>query len=212
MMPIPVSRTPRQMLFRHFDAAASNIVLQGDPANQDNYIITQQTGTVWCVRCAIYSIMLNGVKVTRSSSGAYCLYTIFGGQLNIQNVTLEGTGAASANGQYHTYTLTGGSLAITGPIKIIGNASVPFLVQSFGTLGVAGGTQTVSISGAPMWSVGFVNCAQGRAEIGALAFSGSASGQRYSVIENGVVNVEGQGASFLPGSAVGASSSGGQYV
>ncbi|NLS00171.1 hypothetical protein HGP17_25380 [Rhizobium sp. P38BS-XIX] len=195
-----------------FDAASSVVTVRGDPANQDAYVINTQAGKIWSIRCAMYSVTLDGVKVTKSTVGVYDIYTNFGGQVNIQNVTLEATGAAVGGGQYHSYTLNGGSIGITGPIKIIGTCSSPFLVQSFGVIGVSGGTQTVTLSGTPFFQVGFVNCSQARAEIGALAFAGAATGPRYSVTENGVINVAGQGANFLPGNTAGSQSSGGQYV
>jgi hypothetical protein len=44
------------------------------------------------------------------------------------------------------------------------------------------------------------------------SFSGAATGTRYSLSTNGVINTGGGGASFIPGSVSGTSASGGQYV
>jgi hypothetical protein len=43
-------------------------------------------------------------------------------------------------------------------------------------------------------------------------FFGSATGIRYNVTTNGVINTNGGGANFLPGNSAGVFSNGGQYV
>lgn len=45
-----------------------------------------------------------------------------------------------------------------------------------------------------------------------MTFSGAATGKRYDVATNGVINTNGGGASYFPGNVSGTSATGGQYV
>ena len=45
-----------------------------------------------------------------------------------------------------------------------------------------------------------------------FTFVGSATGARYSVALNGVIQTTGAGASYLPGNSAGSSATGGQYA
>lgn len=80
----------------------------------------------------------------------------------------------------------------------IGNASVSFIA-----------------SGTTSFTTGFVNCSacsSARIVPTNTSFSGTVTGPRYSVTLNGVLITGGSGATYLPGNASGASSTGGQYT
>jgi len=194
-----------------FEGSTVNLVLRGDPANPSNYVITRQSAKQWHIRSAMYSVVLDGVKISKSVAGIYGTYTIFGGMLELRTVVLEQTGAGAGAGQYHTYTFNGGYLSLTGSITVIGSASAPFLAQNNGIIGAISGA-SITLQGSPVWSVGFANVQQARAQLGFLTFVGSATGNRYTVSQNGVLDVAGQGANFLPGSAAGNAVTGGLYV
>ena len=105
----------------------------------------------------------------------------------------------------------GGVIEAGGNYTISGNAAVHWLAAQSGEILVAGAT--VTLSGTPAFSSAFAS-ANGLGDIvcPAITFSGSATGQRYIVASNAVVNTNGAGASYLPGNAAGSSSTGGQYI
>lgn len=197
-----------------FDSFGGPIILRGDPANQDSYVITPYTapsGITYWLRCVTYGVTLTGVKLSRASATAgndLGLYVNFGGNINLSNVTLELT--TGGGGNYHCFVTNGGQLFLVGPIKIIGPCSAPFLANRFGIV-ASSGPVAVTIVGTPAYTVGFVNVALGLAEMGSMTFTGTFTGPRYAVSENGVIKVGG-GATFFPGSLAGAVATGGQYV
>jgi hypothetical protein len=73
---------------------------------------------------------------------------------------------------------------------------------------------TVTTSGTPAFSTAFAFVTVlGIAQFTGATFSGSgATGPRYSVTGNGVINTDGGAASFLPGSTSGSTATGGQYL
>lgn len=72
---------------------------------------------------------------------------------------------------------------------------------------------TTTLTGTPAFSgayIGIIN--GGKVQTVGMTFTGSATGSRYNVAHNGVLNTIGSGASYLPGNAAGTTSSGGQYL
>lgn len=73
---------------------------------------------------------------------------------------------------------------------------------------------TITLTGTPAFSSAFVNiirCSTWSTG-GGVTFSGSATGVRYSVSLNGVLDTGGGGANFFPGNSAGSSATGGQYT
>jgi hypothetical protein len=69
------------------------------------------------------------------------------------------------------------------------------------------------LTGTPAFSgayIGLIN--GGRVQTVGQTFTGSATGSRYSVTMNSVLNTLGSGTSYLPGNSAGSTSSGGQYI
>lgn len=71
---------------------------------------------------------------------------------------------------------------------------------------------TVTISGTPAFTIFAYVLTLGAINIAGVTFSGSATGTRYSVTLNGVINTGGGGASYLPGNSSGSAATGGQYA
>lgn len=70
----------------------------------------------------------------------------------------------------------------------------------------------MTVSGTPAFSLAFAYIANlGVAFIDNNGYSGSATGARFNANNNGVIFTAGQGASYLPGSTAGSTSTGGQY-
>jgi hypothetical protein len=83
-------------------------------------------------------------------------------------------------------------------------------VDSDGALKATG--RTVTISGTPAWTTFATVGTLGLLVLATITFSGAATGARYSVSGNGVLNTSGGGASYLPGDAAGSTATGGQYL
>ncbi|WP_176077508.1 hypothetical protein [Burkholderia dolosa] len=107
----------------------------------------------------------------------------------------------------------GGPIRMIASYSVTGGASVHALASNPSSLiQIANGT-TVTLSGTPAFSTAFVNAGYlGLVTASGVTFSGSATGARYSATANGVVNSGGAGANYFPGSTVGNTASGGQYL
>lgn len=71
-----------------------------------------------------------------------------------------------------------------------------------------------TINGTPNWTTAFVNMAD-VSQVGVAqtaSFTGAATGVRYLVAANGVIDTAGGGANFFPGNAAGSTATGGQYL
>ena len=72
---------------------------------------------------------------------------------------------------------------------------------------------SVEISGTPTFSFGFAYAqTTGLITSYGINWSGSASGPRYQATLNGVINVNGAGATYFPGDGAGTVANGGQYA
>jgi hypothetical protein len=74
-------------------------------------------------------------------------------------------------------------------------------------------SQAVTLTGTPAFATAFAYASiAGIQAWNGTTFSGSATGPRYSVAGNSVVNTAGGGANFFPGNAAGSTATGGQYI
>lgn len=72
---------------------------------------------------------------------------------------------------------------------------------------------TCTLTGTPAFSGPFARAGNlSLTRVVSVTFTGSATGIRYTALSNGVVDVSGAGATYLPGDAAGSVSTGGQYV
>lgn len=71
----------------------------------------------------------------------------------------------------------------------------------------------VTLTGTPNFSSGYFGLTNGgRIQTVGTAFTGTATGPRYWVVMNSVLNTLGSGTTYLPGSVAGTTSTGGQYT
>ncbi|MFV2054222.1 DUF2793 domain-containing protein [Aliiroseovarius sp. YM-037] len=162
------------------------------------------------------------------SSAAADALSIQSGDATLQGVSLaaSGTGAAVSVGRGASVSISdvefgatvgnhlridGGRLEIDGDVTILGGAARHFFCEAGGQLIASAGT--VALSGTPDFSAEF-GAVDGLAlaDLSGIAFSGSATGPRYAVTRNGVVDTGAAGAGFLPGDSAGTVATGGQYL
>ena len=70
-----------------------------------------------------------------------------------------------------------------------------------------------NVSGTPAFSTAFATATRlGVINVGNITFTGSATGTRYDVVLNSVIDTSGGGANFFPGDVAGTTATGGQYA
>jgi len=105
-----------------------------------------------------------------------------------------------------------GHLVFTTSYSITGPAVQHILTAVQGLVEYGAGI-TVTITGTPAFT-GTIFAATGQSQMSifSVTWSGSATGTRYSVDQNSVINVYGAGTSHLPGNVAGSTATGGQYA
>jgi hypothetical protein len=112
---------------------------------------------------------------------------------------------------YHIRALNGALVTVSGNQEINGNSARHASAEVGAFISFEPGTTTVT--GTPAFSVGFCVCTM-IAGITFLVrtFSGAATGTRYLVQSNGVINTGGAAVTYIPGSVAGSATTGGQYL
>ena len=153
----------------------------------------------------------NGVNLTvrnvklQTATGGACLHASRGATITYNGVNF----GACAN--VHTLADTNGTIYGNGNYTISGGAISHWYTYNNGS--IIADALTVTLTGTPAFSAAFaVGALCGTLECKFVTFSGSATGVRYSIVSNGAVDTNGGGASYLPGSVAGSTSTGGQYV
>lgn len=114
-------------------------------------------------------------------------------------------------GQAHISAI-GAKIQALGNYSIVGGGGCHILEDQGGNIYLSG--TTVTISGTPAFSQAFATLSNlSFAYATGMTFSGTgATGIRYNVTSNSVLNTGGGGVSYLPGSIAGSYASGGAYV
>jgi len=170
-------------------------------------------------------IVLNGNFLLTCQSTNYgpngCLVPIAGSRIGY-----SGNGLVFGNcpGCTHIYAALGGEFnngSASGAYTIAGGADQHALASQGGAVTVQGspyaGGQTyplpITIQNSPNFTNFAVAVGNGTITMAGLQFPGTgATGGKYYVSTNGVINTGGGGAGYLPGTIAGAVSTGGQYV
>lgn len=118
-----------------------------------------------------------------------------------------GFGAATFQ-QVFTYGF-GSRISLPHP-KVHGNASAFAYARNAGQIVIS---DDLTVTGTPAFSDAFAHALlQGQIITDGVVYSGGATGTRYKVASNGVIDTGGGGASFLPGNGAGSAGTGGLYL
>lgn len=160
------------------------------------------------------NISISGFSLTGSGTiggitPVPCIVTAGGGA-----VTITGSMSFGAAASYHMWAQSGGYITVNSSYTITGSASAHYLAAA-GSIQTGQPGSVATLIGTPTFSAGFANAqAAGLVAVGAnntMTFSGTANGPRYSATSNGIIS-SGQSTTFFPGSTVGTTTTGGQYV
>lgn len=175
----------------------ANVVVQSSAA-VGSVIYASGPGPSWWIVKGMKLSSAHGASLLRASYQAKVKWgTIVFGSTSLWHLRADFGGFLIGDGG--PYTIDGGAASHA---YAEGAATV---ISTFGS--------TVTLTGTPAWSTAFAQ-AIGISSIraGSMSFSGSATGKRYDVQLNAVINTNGGGASALPGNAAGTTSTGGQYA
>lgn len=183
---------------------ATPIIIQGNAANPANVVIhvtglnciTAQNGAGLMVQ------NLTLISTVSASSGGAGLVAVNGGVLMFQNLVFGACGFA------HSFATQGGQIIAAGPYTISGGAPSHFVGSSGGygqMSGVGGGSSAivVTLTGTPAFPNGFAVVQNSTLLAPLNTFSGGATGPRYAASINGVIDTNGNSATYFPGNAAG---------
>jgi hypothetical protein len=177
------------------------LIIRGNTTTPASVTIAAGSGDALVFDGAGVRVQLEGLRV----SGGVGVWARYGAV-----VLLRSRNAFGACTARHVGADNSGYVEIIGEIAISGSSPTHLLAAQGGHILMAG--STVSLSGTPAFGSGFARAQQlGIVSAYANSYSGSATGSRYSVTQNGVIFVNGGGANVFPGSAAGSVATGGQY-
>jgi hypothetical protein len=151
-------------------------------------------------------VLLRGLKVTTAGSGNGI--GLYSGAWAI----IESGFEFGATGYGHTYLARGSLLELAGSYTISGGGTLHFTVDQKSTVATLGSI-TITLTGTPTFTNQFVRAVEnGHAFLAAITFVGTATGVRYLAQLNGVIQTNGGGPSYFPGTSNGLTATGGQYA
>jgi hypothetical protein len=156
-------------------------------------------------------VSLQGVKVQSTNNNG--LFAGSGGTVQTNTDYVAGT-AGSGAGKFHA-DFGGGIIKIAASYTSIGNAGAEAQGSLAGAIIYPESAITVTLSGTPAYSLGFVSAlANSTIYINSnfVTFSGSATGKRFDLSGGAVIEtIGGAAASYLPGNAAGTATGGAYY-
>jgi hypothetical protein len=120
------------------------------------------------------------------------------------NIELENMnyGLAAANG-IQVFGGMGSVIRSNGSYAISGSAGWHLYLDN-NSVFYGSGSQTITLTGTPAFAQAFCRVFNGaNYRTGTITLSGSATGSRYAVLNGGVIDTAGGGATYLPGNAAG---------
>lgn len=187
-------------------ALAPRIV--GNTTTPANVLISATAATVNAVRAVNAGPWaLGGLKLQASGSGASGIRAE--GRTTITVADLTEFGACASR---HMFARGGASIYVAANTRITGAAQTFFEAAYAGAYFEYVGGYTCTIVGTPV--AGYATVVAGLCSvvvINAITFSGSATGIRYAVGTNSVIQTFGSGANYFPGDAAGTNDGSGVY-
>ncbi|WP_119305218.1 hypothetical protein [Dongia deserti] len=184
----------------------ANIVFQGNNANPAAVVVSTTSASCFTARTG-GQFTVKDLKVQTTTAGSGVRSIFYGSVVVCRNLNY------GACVDYHNFAGYQGYLSLNNGdnYTISGGAFAHYYAFNAGLLDAAFNA-TCTLTGNPA----FTDFA--RAENGGVidarnaTFSGSATGQRYDISANSLIDTNSGGASYFPGNSAGAVTTGGQYV
>lgn len=188
------------------DSSSTGVIFQGNSATPGNVILSTTSATAITVSSGA-RVAFKNFEVRTTTSGS----CIAGNASGV--VVLAGGMRFGACASRHIDMRNISSCIVSGNYSIVGGAQRHLFATLNSTIDMTT-TITVTLTGTPAFSLEFACSMDGGVIYISqfrVTYSGAATGKRYDVTENGVIDVDGGGATYLPGDVAGASATGGQY-
>ena len=134
--------------------------------------------------------------------------------LDVQNA---GSHAIIGNCQFaqfasgnHLFASDGGTISVISSYSISAGAATHYHATEHSYIRVYN-SPTVTLTGTPAFSNFFAGVSNSTLYARGITFSGSATGQRYFVHKNGLIDTNSAGINYFPGNSAGAAQTGGVY-
>lgn len=168
-------------------------------------------------------------SVSIAPSAGSCITVVNGGRLSVSGFRLvsavgyaiaaQSNARVNVTGPLELGTCGAGHLLVSiysqlfiESVALTITGGAPFHMLVLGYSSVREALATVTLAGTPVFSQAYLRCESSYCTLFSNTFTGAATGPRFAVVDNGIVNVFGAGASHLPGSAAGTISTQGQYL
>jgi hypothetical protein len=184
---------------------SGKIIIVGDETTPSNVVISTTSANCFTGSNVLGVYSLRGMRLKAATSGD----GIHVDNCNVEfqnldfNVFVAGVGI-------HIKASLGAFVLATGNYSITGGGY--YHIFCYGGAIVDINSRTVTLTGTPAFTITAYVQEISYFSCWSTTFSGSATGQRYNVIGNGVIFTNGGGANFIPGNSAGATASGGQYL
>ena len=175
------------------------ITIRGDTTTPANVLMSTTSASCFSAD-GMMEYRIEGFKLQTTTAGYGVLVNSLA-KINLGNMAY----GACAND--HIYALNGGLVGVTTSYAITASAPAHMAASSGAFISAAG--ITVTLTGTPAFATAYAKAEKGSViSLEANAYSGSATGVRYSVTTNAVIS----SGVTLPGGTAGTTATGGQYV
>lgn len=179
-------------------------VIQGDTTTPSNVLISS-TGVDCFLVTDRAQLIVKGFKGTTTTSGGV-LRAFHGGRIYFESMDF---GAVAAGVGSHIFGDYFGECVATGNYTISSGGVYHVHCNYFGAYDAV--SITITLTGTPAFTAGFVGNRESSVVFQNCTFSGSATGKRFVVHRNGMIDTLNAGLTALPGNAAGDILSGGVY-
>jgi hypothetical protein len=158
------------------------------------------------------SLTVQGLTVISTQSGGsagYGLAAVYGASIFFRSINF---GACS---DAHCYAAGNGLIAAFDNYEINGQSQFHGLGEPGGDFQMSSQGSpaiVVTLVGTPNFSGAFVAASGGSVVAPVNTFVGGSTGPRYLAVLNGVIDTQGRGPNYFPGSVAGSTQTGGQYA
>ncbi|MDR6954122.1 hypothetical protein J2X65_003490 [Ancylobacter sp. 3268] len=190
---------------------ARSVIIRGNPSTPANCVVAPGAyASFMAANGAFYKV--NGFKVGKTAvdpgTGVdnACIVANGGGTIYMENIDFSTSIDRHIN-------CVNGTVYVDGNYRITGAAGRHISLAHGGMIEHDSSTKTVTITGTPAFSDYFASATGiSRMFINNFTFSGAATGIRYFVSTNALIDTSSGDPNYLPGNGAGSSQSGGQYV
>jgi len=178
---------------------AGDVNLTGDTTTPSNVVLNTAGTTVTLNSGARLNV--GGFKIT---SGGHALSANSFSTLNVTGAMEYGACTVDH------IAVTQAAVNIRADYTISGGCRYHWDAANLSVLQCA--SRTITVTGTPAWSTGFATAIDSFILCNLDTFIGSATGVRYRISFNGIINTNGGGASYFPGSSAGVLTAPGVYA